>query len=345
MLVTIMLNRVNKEGLVPSKRPTSADVAARAGVSRATVSYVLNNSPKQTIPQATQERVRAAAAELGYTPHAAAQALRRGESDLILMVVDDLPYGANMSDLVNNATHGIAAMGKSLMTWTRGQGQSLAQVIRHLQPCLVLSPMPLVAGEQEALDAARVPWVRPVFEMDALDLAQNPGAAQVTYLIQQGHRRIGFVNTTDARLRRVFAEPREAAAVATCAGAGHEPLRVTHLATAGEDELPLLGETLRAWHADGVTAVACYNDVYAGLVLRAARESGLSVPAELSVIGVDDEHMSAFLDPPLTTVTLDMAGFTEELMQRARVELHGGLEEIVPASPIRVVERESVSTR
>lgn len=329
---------------MPNKRPTSADVAARAGVSRATVSYVLNNSPKQTIPQATQDRVRAAAEELGYTPHAAAQALRRGESDLILMVVDDLPYGANMSELVNHATHGIAAMGKSLMTWTRGQGQTLAEVIRHLQPCLVLSPMPLVEGEQTALEAAHVPWVKPLFALDAIEPGLNPATAQIRHLAERGHRRLAYVNTNEARLMPVFGAPREAGAVAACAELGLEPLEVTRIESPTEDALPKLSDLLRDWHTAGVTGIACYNDIYAGFVLRAARDAGFDVPDDLSVIGVDDEDMSAFLTPPLTSVVMDVTGFTEELLQRARGVLHGRLEDVVPAAPLTVVERASVSS-
>ena len=66
------------------RRPTSADVARLAAVSRATVSYVLNDTPHQSIPEATRRRVLDAAAELGYTPSAAARALRSGRSDIVL---------------------------------------------------------------------------------------------------------------------------------------------------------------------------------------------------------------------------------------------------------------------
>ena len=68
------------EGTVMQKRTTSADVARAAGVSRATVSYVLNDTARQSIPERTRARVRAAAAELNYTPNPAARALRSGRS-------------------------------------------------------------------------------------------------------------------------------------------------------------------------------------------------------------------------------------------------------------------------
>src|SRR3954454_24687443 len=75
------------------RRPTAADVARRAGVSRATVSYVLNDTPHQAIPSQTRERVRAAAADLGYSPSAAARTLITGRSEVALLLPPDRPIG------------------------------------------------------------------------------------------------------------------------------------------------------------------------------------------------------------------------------------------------------------
>ena len=68
-------------------RITAEDVARKAGVSRATVSYVLNNHPHQTIPEATRQKVLEAAAELDYTPLASARILSRGRSDVVVMLI------------------------------------------------------------------------------------------------------------------------------------------------------------------------------------------------------------------------------------------------------------------
>ena len=73
------------------RRVTLADVALMASVSAATVSYVLNNKPGQSIPAETRQRVQAAAAELGYTRSGAARTLARGRSDIVLLLVPDLP--------------------------------------------------------------------------------------------------------------------------------------------------------------------------------------------------------------------------------------------------------------
>ena len=90
-------------GTPPGRRPsrvTAADVAARAGVSRATVSYVLNDTPHQVIPETTRERVRAAAAELGYTPSVAARALMTGRSDIVLLLLPEWPIGTCVGPLL-----------------------------------------------------------------------------------------------------------------------------------------------------------------------------------------------------------------------------------------------------
>ena len=72
---------------------TSADVARESGVSRTTVSYVLNGTPGTSISDATRQRVLEAAARLGYAPSAAARTLRSGRSDLVLCLLPDWPVG------------------------------------------------------------------------------------------------------------------------------------------------------------------------------------------------------------------------------------------------------------
>src|SRR6476660_4105364 len=77
----------------PRSVPTSADVARLAGVSRATVSYVLNNTSAVRISEPTRRRVHEAAKELGYVPHAAARSLRAGHSRMVLMPAPPMQVG------------------------------------------------------------------------------------------------------------------------------------------------------------------------------------------------------------------------------------------------------------
>ena len=97
------------------RRPTLADVASATGVSTATVSYVLNDKPGQSIPEHTRERVRAAAAELGYVRSGAARALARGRSDLVLLVVPDVPVGPVLVGLLERLTTACSRAGLHLL--------------------------------------------------------------------------------------------------------------------------------------------------------------------------------------------------------------------------------------
>src|SRR5689334_6002200 len=81
-----------KESISSQRPPTSADVAQLAHVSRATVSFVLNNVWDNRVSEETRERVLKAASELGYVPHAMARSLRAGRSNLVLMPFFDWPY-------------------------------------------------------------------------------------------------------------------------------------------------------------------------------------------------------------------------------------------------------------
>src|SRR5437868_2690064 len=86
------------------RRVTSTQVAERSGVSRATVSYVLNETPNQAIPEGTRRRVMEAAEELGYTPYAPARVLRSGRSDVILFLIPEWPIGPAIARLVEDLT-------------------------------------------------------------------------------------------------------------------------------------------------------------------------------------------------------------------------------------------------
>jgi DNA-binding LacI/PurR family transcriptional regulator len=139
-----------------ARRATSADVARRAGVCRATVSHGLNSSTRHSIPDTTRDRILAAAADLGYAPHAAARALRRGRSGSVLVVLSDVPLGTSLATLLAGLTHGVAGLGLSAVTWTRGVGQPLRDVLAHLVPQVAVTSARLPAARAPATRGARV---------------------------------------------------------------------------------------------------------------------------------------------------------------------------------------------
>ena len=121
-----------------ASRTTSADVARLAGVSRATVSYVLNGRD-QSIAEATKQRVFDAVRRLDYVPNAASRALRAGTSHLVLLVNSGIPWSTNVSDLEDHMTSLVAGSGRSLVVWRRQGPEDLATTLANLEPCVVIS--------------------------------------------------------------------------------------------------------------------------------------------------------------------------------------------------------------
>ncbi len=126
--------------MASTQRVTSQDVADRAGVSRATVSYVLNNAAGQTISADTRARVLDAVADLGYTPHAAARQLRRGVSDLILLALPPWPLGHAFMLCVTAFTRRLGELGyTALVDPATDEVARLEQTLARVQPVALVA--------------------------------------------------------------------------------------------------------------------------------------------------------------------------------------------------------------
>ena len=326
--------------MAPVRRPTSADVARQAGVSRATVSYVLNNVPHQSIPDTTRLRVLAAAQELDYTPHAAARTLRAGESRLVLFINAGIPYGTNLSIMIDALSAEVAASGRSLVVWQQHDPRDLAATFAHLQPALAITLGRLDEEQRALLARARIPSVETGTGRD-VDAPDGGATLQIRHLASRGHRQLGYLTTTDPQLA-MFAGPRLAAVRTTCAERALPP--VAELAAPPDISVDELAAALHHWTSrpDPVTAVACYNDVYAVACLAAANRTRLSVPSDLAVIGMDDEAVSAYTQPALTTIRLHVTDFARHLWAQATAALDGDpAPEHLSSMHFSLVERQS----
>jgi DNA-binding LacI/PurR family transcriptional regulator len=311
-------------------------------VSRATVSYVLNERADQSIPEATRQRVLAAAAELKYVPNAASRALRAGESRLVLLVNPGLPWGSNLRTLVDTLTSLAARSGLSLVMWHRLEADGLPSVLAHLEPRIVVTLGDLGARDEGVLSDVGIPLV------DAsVDTARTSGGApselQVRHLAARGHRRIGYLSTGDPA-RRVFAAPRVDGASRACRDLGLPEPRVAELPPAANLTLDAVVQVLARWRSgpDPVTGVACYNDYVASAALAAAGALGLAVPEDVAVVGIDDEPYAGFTRPSLTTVRFDMAAFGARVWAGAERLLGGErVPEAASVIPVALVERGS----
>jgi len=285
----------------PAKRITSTDVARAAGVSQTTVSFVLNDKPGHSIPEATRLRILQVARELDYRPHASARALAAGRSDVVLLSVPDLPIGGGISRFVEELAAALADQGLTLVTHLAGaHGRPLADVCAAVNASAVIGFTSFDDDTVQALYRAGADTVLPTRIPQAA--AANPvGRLQAEHLIARGHRRLGYAMPAHPGLREM-AEGRLEGAAGACAGAGVDPPVALGVGLEGADAVAAVQE----WGSRFVTAVCAFNDETAFAVLTGMREQGLSAPEDLAVIGVDDIPTARHAAPPLTTVAFDM---------------------------------------
>jgi DNA-binding LacI/PurR family transcriptional regulator len=271
------------------KRVTLRDVAAASGVSRATVSFVLRDSPNQAISPATQERVRQVARDLGYVPHGIARALREGSSRIVVLNVDSGVEGNYSRSYIRGLDEELAAHDYVLLVrYGHGAPPSTQQVLDVIAPRAVLRLAEAYLAGRGLDDKG---WED--------GFAAN-AALQMRYLAERGHTVIAMVlpdyGIPLGDLRVHWA--REAASML-----GLAPVTsfvVPRPRAAGTD-------AVRAFLADHptVTAVAAFDDDAAIRTLTAVADLGLSAPGDLAVIGFDDIEYGALTTPALTTVHVD----------------------------------------
>ncbi len=321
------------------RRVTSADVARYAGVSRTTVSFVLNDRPDTNITDETRQRVLAAARELGYVVHGAARALAAGSSQTIGLVLRQSPEQVAADALLAETLWGIggeahrAGYRVLVEPLSPGAGSYAGLVRSQRVDGLIVSGPRSDDEELRALAAEEYPIILqgslPGIQAPSVDVDNRAGArSAVDHLLALGHRRIAHV--TNAPGAYTSAEDR-LGGYRDALAAARVPFDAALVAEGAFDAAS--GRT--AMHeilARGAppTAVFVGSDVVAVGVLRALREAGLRVPDDVSVVGFDDIALAAFVDPPLTTVrlparALGMAAgraLVERLAGRWKVDRH-----------------------
>lgn len=334
-------------GSARPKRVSSSDVAELAGVSRTTVSFVLNGVSNQSISAPTRERVIDAARQLGYTPSAEARALRSGRSAVVLCLLPDWPVAGNIGVLLEELSATLAASGYTMLSHQRTQNdRALGAVLGSVTPAAILGMCSMTAdevGEVDKLGIGLVRWVGEIPDrVDQTGLTQDQiGEAQAKALIEDGHVCIGYVLPEDTKLAW-FSRPRLAGIERACAQAGLEAPRTIH---AGRDPEGI-AEKLGRWVSKReVTGVCAYNDEVALSVLTSMRRIGLQAPADLSVIGVDDSMLSVINDPTISTIALDLSREAKSIAQKL-VRAAQGKDIGPPPAPggITVVRRASTRT-
>lgn len=290
-----------------NRRPTSHDVAREAGVSRATVSYVLNRSPLHPLPEATRQRVLEAASRLGYIPSPAAKTLRSGRSDIVLHLFPDWPIDSVIGTGLSALTHALLGHGLVLVTYVASTGrQCLASLRSSMAPAAVLAYEALDPKDAASLRDAGIPLLE--LDIQTPDIENNPllgheylvGKLQAEHLIARGHRRLGYCNPADSRMHG-FAAIRARAVAAVCAKAGIPPPALLTISNDTDVVMQTLDEECRK-PPSLVTGLCAFNDDTALAVLAAARRIEIEVPRDLAVVGVGDTASGRYAEVPLTTI-------------------------------------------
>ncbi len=331
-----------------NKHITIDDIARQAGVSTSTVSRVLNG----TKPVAADKRalVLAAVEQHQYRPNAVAQGLVRGRSMTVGVLAQDIasPFFAKM---VSGIEQGLdRAAYRPMLTTTHWRTQAQADEVGSLQLLLErrVDGVLVLGGHIPDADlhavAAQVPLVIVARRVQGLEgqclYVDNEGGAYraTRYLIGLGHTRIAHIAGTAGH---PDAADREAGYCRALTEAGlpiNERLMVAGLFTeesglAGVEELLARGERF--------TAIFAANDQAAYGVMLGLFNHGYHIPGDVSVVGFDDQFLSAYTLPPLTTVhhpSIEMGRAAAEGLLR----LIDGNEPLLPRFPTDLIIRKSV---
>jgi len=301
---------------------TLDELAALSGVSRATVSRVINGGP---VSEETRKRVTEVLERTGFRPNAAARTLASGRSGVVGVVIHLSPHllfhDPYFSSLLQGVTDALAERAIGMMLWlgSRSKQETLDQILWMglLDGVIVTADQlddPLVDG----LLASHLPTVlighrRADGNASYVDV-DNVAAADIvtTHLIGLGRSRVGHIT---GRRGTVAGEDRITGYTKAMARAG---LPTEELIVEGDFKeasgrsgaLELVGRN--------VDAIFCANDATAAGALQGIRARGLSAPDDVAVAGFDDLEFAAHLDPPLTTVR---QGVQEQGTEAARTLL------------------------
>lgn len=288
--------------------PTSQDVAKRAGVSRSTVSQILNGR-SGLFTDETRARVAQAIEELGYEPSVAGRTLARGSSDIVIALIPDTTFGRNLQDIYGALTDEMGKRGLTLvLRLSTHTPESLDKLVMGLKPRAFLTLTALPADQRALLVRRGIDVLEPDESEDA-DINAQIGKLQARYLIERGYRKLAYAHLRDSR-SDLFGGPRERTFVAACRARGLEEPRILHLDITPEDAHAALDEL-----GGPGFAVACYNDDVATVLLYAAQEKGWAVPGDIALIGMDNTPLSRLTSPPLTTIGYDPTQATQASLQ------------------------------
>ncbi|GAA3531855.1 hypothetical protein GCM10022419_008570 [Nonomuraea rosea] len=327
------------------KRPTLETVAARAGVSRATVSRVVNG--EASVSPEVRAAVMQAVGELGYVPNAAARSLVTRRTNAIALVLSVPRQGGDplTAAVVQYVTSLLEGAGKQITLMLADTAESHRRIVAHVEAGLsdgvVLLPPDRADTLAERLSRTGVPVVllgKPSIAslVPYVDVDNAGGATAVTeHLIARGRRQIGMIC---GPMDLIAVQDRLAGHRTALQRAGMRPL----LALADDLTRPSGAAAAQRLIGDNpsLDAIFAAGDQLAIGALQAAREAGRRVPEELAIVGFDDVDAASATTPALTTVRVPVA---DQALALARLMLSRleGRQTTSVVLPARLVVRDS----
>ncbi|MFE6890875.1 LacI family DNA-binding transcriptional regulator [Streptomyces sp. NPDC057694] len=330
------------------KRPTMADIARRAGVTKAAVSFALNDRPGVSAP--TRRRILAIAEELGWQPNSAARALSDGRAGAFGLVIDRPartlglePFFMQLisgiqAELITDATPLVFTMAedqaaeialyRSWWAQRRVDGVFLVDLKAHDARVAVLEELGMpgvVIGAPVGTGRLPAVW------------SDDEAAVRtvVDALAGLGHRRIARVSGPSALRHTIIRTD----AFATCVRELDIEGRIVEADYSGERGAAATRELLSGPAPSRPTAILYDNDVMALSGLTAAQALGLRVPDDVSVVAWDDSALCELVHPPLTALSRDIAAYGAHAARRLRAAAGGrevgDLQDVAPRLTVR----------
>ncbi|WP_323012941.1 LacI family DNA-binding transcriptional regulator [Devosia sp.] len=300
-------------------RTKAIDVAREAGVSRATVSYVLNNTPKQRVSAETRAKVLEAVDRLGYVPSAAALSLRGGDNRLVLVAVPYWPLGPRVAELVSVIVDGLVKLDYHplILFHVYGSPQAFEAAWAKVQPIGVIAPTALLS--EDLLRRLRAGGTRAIMAvgdtavegLPTVVIEQSPvGRLAAQHLVETGRLNCLLVHP-DLPDAQPIANARAIGAAEVLEAQGGS-LQILPLAG---DDAGIMRQYSTLFKAEvPPQGIIAFSDSTAAKSLTILRQLGISVPSEVAIIGTDNSEIAEAANPGLTSIRI----WTESgAMQRA----------------------------
>jgi LacI family transcriptional regulator len=316
-----------------SERLNLEEIARLSGVSRSTVSRVVNDDPR--VSDAVRSRVQTVIAEHDYHPNAAARSLASRRTGIIGLLVPraiERVFGDRFFQIIINriaTTANRTEQQLMLLLESTDSGESAQRLFnrviggRHLDGVVVVSSAieePLVA----LLDRYRFPSVlvgrHPILELSYVDVDNQLASRRaVEHLIGHDHQRIGMIGGTD---NLIAAVDRRAGYMQALSAAGLPVDPDLYVAADFEEGLAMTAAHRLMDLPDPPTAIFCASDTMAIGAINALRERGLSAPEDVAIFGFDGSDRAALSDPQISTVSqpIPLLGQEAVLMLLQRIE-------------------------